>query len=533
MFVLQILFILFTGVLIPTQDLTQYHNGKFNAHQHYPGFIRSFIWFSKKFYTIWCDIVEQQIKGSEWQRDQWNITYMNALFPISEINEQFLNAAQVIKQQFVIPETRWDKLLRPPLQSIANKFFYGIIKIIPSFQIVQERYIQSTKWIITNQIFAASTLELCQATMNNISGQYTEINNIILLQLITPTIFSKMKLLNIYEKDKLIKENLCKYKFIHDGYSMNNARTIELLTLTNVSIPFMGQTSSNCDVVGAFDIGKEGREKLFQVLQIYGIQLLLLGTIGTFHPITNSIIHFQISRPADTHATQFSIGSPSFSGGSGHLYTTHAKKDVYKIHNVCPINRTALHVNERWNSCMDDNWDKIQAYADKHFPNQQIDRHNLWMKCEEFDKLKAKIREFTNDYSYVRSPWLIAACIYDFGTDGLHGEMNVTAMVAKYCILASHDLYAEELNSCLTADQINHHIYKCIKLKCSFPTTNRQKGGIKLFGNNIRALISDWNKLKRLVQCDKCSFDPFQHKFSAYINTCINLLSSIKLQTRT
>ena len=435
LFILQILFILFTGSFICTKDLKKYHQGYIHQHIHYKRFIQGFILFAKQFYKIWCDTINEQIHGRKWKKDQWNLTYLHALIPISEINEMFLNSSLQIKQQFIIPEVRWDNYLKLAIQPIADRFFFGLIKIIPCHDAVQQRYLQNTQWIITNQLYGASTLQLCESTIDKLSGEYTEFQNTILLQLAMPRIFNKMKLLNVYQKTingKIIKENLCKYKFIHDGYSLNNGRTIELFTLTNVSIPFMGQTSSNCDVIGAFDIEKEDRTKLFKALQIYGIQLLILGTLGSFHPITNRPIHFQISRPADTHATQFSIGSPSFSGGNGHLYTTHPKSEVYKINHVCPINRTALHVNHNWRSSINHYWHKIQAYENTHFANEDIDKDNIWIKCGQFDKLKAKLREYTNEYCYMRSPWLIAACAYDFGIDGLHGEMNITAIVCKY-----------------------------------------------------------------------------------------------------
>ena len=117
-------------------------------------------------------------------------------------------------------------------------------------------------------------------------------------------------------------------------------------------------------------------------------------------------MHYHITRPADTHATQFSVGAASFTAGSGHLLTTQPKVTVFQLQNVCPISRTAAHVNEQWNRFISDKWDIVQRYIDSKYPDQDITKCNIWMKCEKIKGLNDYIRDITNGYCWVRSEWL-------------------------------------------------------------------------------------------------------------------------------
>ncbi len=89
--------------------------------------------------------------------------------------------------------------------------------------------------------------------------------------------------------------------------------------------------------------------------------------------------------------------------------------------------------------------------------------------------------------------------------------------MAKYYLLFGYDVYHEMKSNDpdkMNDTEINKHIFECIKLKGSFPKKNRSRGGIKLFGNNIRLLIGSWDQLKLLIKCDKCKWDPWKNQFS-------------------
>ena len=103
----------------------------------------------------------------------------------------------------------------------------------------------------------------------------------------------------------------------------------------------------------------------------------------------------------------------------------------------------------------------------------------------------------------------------------MHSELNIPSIVAKYYLLLAYDVYngLESTNDDkMSEDEISTHIYKCIKLKCSFPSGNKANGRVKLFGNNIRLLISDWKHLNKLIECCDCKFNPFKIKFSILLN---------------
>lgn len=520
-FALQLLFILFTNILLKTNTL-QTRKLQIHKNPRYKYFIKGIVAFSIEFLAIWLDVVKEQLKN---KANEFNIQYLNAVIPISKINELFLQCCVIFLKEFHMPKKRWNNYLHKRFKNICDQYFFKQIIVIPRYEIVYSRYVQSTKWILTNQIFAAETLDLVNNTLISLNGVYTDLPNLILTQLITPNIFNQMSFLKIEETENpgnIIVDHLAKYKLTHDAYNMKNGRSIELVTLTNTSLPFMGQTVNNCDVIAAYDIEHENRTRLFHLLQTQGAASLALQLFGLGHPITNKPIHFQITKPADTTATQYLIGAGSFKAGSGHFFTTHSKEKVFKINNVAPICSTAPHVEHNWNEFIVGNWDKIyEKYIKKNYKEfaDDINKHNIWMKCEEngFERLKAYIRTRTNAYGYCKSPWLFAWSIYSVGIDGLHSELNIPSIVAKYFILFGYDTYSNMSKTDedrLTEKEILHHVLNCIKLKCNFPSgTDKSYGKIKLFGNNIRALIDDWGNLYKLIQCNECSYNPFKQKF--------------------
>ena len=276
-------------------------------------------------------------------------------------------------------------------------------------------------------------------------------------------------------------------------------------------------------MAAAYDIEHENRRRLFWLLQMQGAASLALSLFGLAHPITNKPVHFQITKPADTTATQFLIGVGSYKSGSGHFFTTHPKEKVYKINSVAPISTTARHIEENWKRFISGNWPNIHKnYIQKHYDSEiadDINEHNIWMKCEqpEFKRLNEHIRKRTNVYRHCKSPWLFAWPIYSVGIDGLHSELNIPSIVAKYYILYAYDTYGNMSKTDpdrLNEQQILQHVLKCVKLKCNFPSgSDKGNGKIKLFGNNIRAMIGDWDNLYKLIECDNCSYNPFKNKF--------------------
>ena len=92
-------------------------------------------------------------------------------------------------------------------------------------------------------------------------------------------------------------------------------------------------------------------------------------------------------------------------------------------------------------------------------------------------------------------------------------ELNIPNIVSKYIFLFAFDEYAEMKSGDehkLTEDEILRHLEHCMKLKNSFNKSNKETAGIKLFGNNIRNhLIKSWNHLRKLIECDRCNYNPF------------------------
>ena len=122
----QILFMLFTNAFIPLKVIRNVQN----IHQHpkYESFKSTFILFSIKFLSVWMEIVGDQINGLQWKKYQWNILYLHKLIPIPEINNQFISACETVKKEFIIPRNRWNRILQPTFQRIADKFFWKQIQ---------------------------------------------------------------------------------------------------------------------------------------------------------------------------------------------------------------------------------------------------------------------------------------------------------------------------------------------------------------------------------------------------------------------
>ena len=169
------------------------------------------------------------------------------------------------------------------------------------------------------------------------------------------------------------------------------------------------------------------------------------------------------------------------------------QRKMYSRSIICP-NRTSTMLIQIGKNLFSGNYSPKLKILQETFAEENINQHNLWIKCESNPKLNAYIRDLTNSYSYVKSPWLLPSSIYLTGIDGLHCELNIPSIVAKYYILFAFDFYSTvETNDSekMSEEEISNHIFKCVKLKCSFPSGNKAHGRVKLFGNNIRVLISD------------------------------------------
>ena len=104
----------------------------------------------------------------------------------------------------------------------------------------------------------------------------------------------------------------------------------------------------------------------------------------------------------------------------------------------------------------------------------------------------------------------------------MHCFLNAPGVVCKYFALFSFDIYDGLPDSDpykLSETEINNHLIKCMKIKFYFPSTDRKKGKIHTYGNNIRKILKNWETLKLLVQCSKknCKYDPWKYKLYIYI----------------
>ena len=548
----QIMYQLMTNQLISSKDISNQQH--ITQQPTYNKFKQGFTALMLKNLPIWMDILDHQFNDPIYDNNI-KVMHFNKLIDTKQMQKDLNSAAQRVMTQLTIPQKRWDRSLRRPYRKISKKYFVQDIDIIPTHDKVKREYNKSTKWIISNQLFAASTMDLQHASIELLPGKHVSMINIILLQLATPTIFNKMQLLDIYERAPLFRDrgkiitqeemtyyanpanvrikkiayNVCQIKTAHDAFALGNGKNIELATMTNVSIPFMASTPHNCDVVAAQDIGKEGRKSLFQFVQNPGIEALLLQTVGCFHPITNQIINVQVTSPADTHASQFGMASSSFAGRSGHLYTTATKNEVFDICNVVPLSRTAANVSELWENIIKDVWTpELEEWIQQKYPNDEINQYNVWAKCcqDGYSSLKAKLNTKTDLFSIILSPWLAASSVYGKGIDGLHSILNLPTLTTKYIILFAYDEYGEMKQNDpnkISEQQIDHHIKHCIRIKSSFPKQNRQRGGVKLFGNNVRLLISNWNHLMLLVECD-CGYQPFVNSPLRIVYFSVNVM---------
>ena len=411
-FAMQLLFGVLAGIHILFRDITSQTSRICN----HSAFIKRFALFLFMFSPVSWKVVDVHLTEPEWTVRDMSHVYLYKLLPIKQINEACLDAAETLYKKMNFSEEKWNDILRPPFTYISDKFFGNQIKIIDSFEVVRKRYETTCNWICSRQPCGTTSLDIATAELHHLSGQYTDIQSVILLQLCCPAIFDLMNLVTVFERDsrfdinggaivsqkevghytdpatnsKIIAENMALFKLQNDAHSLKNGRSIELVTLTNASIHYLGCTPYNCDVVGAYDIGQENRLGLMQSLQIHGLNSLLIQTLGIFHPITNKVMHCHLAKPCDTGGGQYLVGSDGMSGPNGHFFTTRSKIEVWDMKNVVPIDRTSVHVNAEWKRFIMGNWNNnIKPWIEKNIRTEEvITPDTLWIACESNKKLR-------------------------------------------------------------------------------------------------------------------------------------------------